>query len=390
MIDTIALLIPEKDFIILKHENFTPNSIGLFAKPYFPLSQKKYIRVVNNPTKKEKEIYGYLPRISLTKSLRPGGFSILMKIEFSIPKLLYGNNFEEVQNKDFINIVRKLKEQLSIMGVAISTDVLTNAKVTNLHYSKNFILKEGEHCKQYITEIMKSDINKWNDTNQTDFRNEGHSFKFHSNNVEVIFYDKLKDLEQAKKSDKRSIENDNSGQLDLLKSLPHKNEIFRMETRMNQARSIKTKFKQNNIEIENTFIKCFNSEYSMKILSLEVNKIISKTPKTFQNQTSSLEDLFFEINSSNPSIKFQKIIEIIGAILLQKEIGTKGFRNLAENKRIDWHKYKSRTLNIELNDKPTSLLKKILCELGSYNAIKLDNNKEYKELVAKDDKENIQ
>ena len=53
------------------------------------------------------------------------------------------------------------------------------------------------------------------DVNQTDYRNEGHSYKWHCNSYEIVFYDKIKDLEKAKHSDKRAIEKDNAIQLNL-------------------------------------------------------------------------------------------------------------------------------------------------------------------------------
>ena len=57
------------------------------------------------------------------------------------------------------------------------------------------------------------------DVNQTDYRNEGHSYKWHCNSYEVVFYDKIKDLEKAKQSEKRAIEKDNAIQLHLFPEL---------------------------------------------------------------------------------------------------------------------------------------------------------------------------
>ena len=66
-----------------------------------------------------------------------------------------------------------------------------------------------------FNKIKEANIKLILDVNQTDYRNEGHSYKWHCNSYEVVFYDKIKDLEKAKQSDKRAIEKDNALQLNL-------------------------------------------------------------------------------------------------------------------------------------------------------------------------------
>lgn len=78
--------------------------------------------------------YAYLPRLTLIKAIRNGGFSILLKIEFSIPKLLYCNNFDEVEESDFGEICWKLQEVLLYTINKIEEDypkILTTPTKTN-------------------------------------------------------------------------------------------------------------------------------------------------------------------------------------------------------------------------------------------------------------------
>lgn len=63
------------------------------------------------------------------------------------------------------------------------------------------------------------------DVNQTDYRNEGHSYKWHCNSYEIVFYDKIKDLEKARLSDKRVVEKDNAIQLNLFPELNEKRSL---------------------------------------------------------------------------------------------------------------------------------------------------------------------
>ncbi len=81
--------------------------------------------------------------------------------------------------------------------------------------------------------MIKIGLDKWVHYNH-------HSYKWHSNSYELVFYDKIRDLEQAKKSDKRSLKKDNAIKLHLYDTLHNKNkfEVLRMEARLNNRRKI--------------------------------------------------------------------------------------------------------------------------------------------------------
>ena len=65
-----------------------------------------------------------------------------LKIEFSAPKMLFGNNFDELTDSDFPNLLTKLKRTLKEMGVFILEDHLTSAPVSAIHFSKNIPLTD--------------------------------------------------------------------------------------------------------------------------------------------------------------------------------------------------------------------------------------------------------
>ena len=62
------------------------------------------------------------------------------------------------------------------------------------------------------------DLTKRLDLSRTDYRNEGHAIRYHANSFEVIFYDKLKDLAQARKSEKRGLEQDYGVQEEIFRA----------------------------------------------------------------------------------------------------------------------------------------------------------------------------
>ncbi len=115
-----------------------------------------------------------------------------LKIELSLPKLLYGNNFDELTQDDFAPVVALLQLRLKEMGVLVFTKVLENAPVSAIHYSKNIPLTDGLTPHYIIGKIKEANIKLSLDVNQTDYRNEGYSYKWHSNSYEVAFMTKLK------------------------------------------------------------------------------------------------------------------------------------------------------------------------------------------------------
>src|SRR3989344_1849902 len=126
------------------------------------------------------------------------------------------------------------------MGIGVFTSILENAPVSAIHYSKNIPLTDGTTPHYLIGKIKQANVSLALDVNQTDFRNDGHSYKWHSNSYEVAFYDKLKDLEMANKSEKRAIENDNALQLNLFGTFKERKrlEVMRMEVRLNKRQKI--------------------------------------------------------------------------------------------------------------------------------------------------------
>ena len=184
------------------------------------------MKCTQNPTINELRQGIYKPRLTVTKRLnRLGGYDIPIKIEFSAPKMLFGNNFDELTDNDFPQLVTKLNTTLREMGVYISEERLANAPVSAIHFSKNIALTDYTLPYTYIKQLTKLNINKKLDTNQTDYRNEGHSFKYRANSFEIAFYDKLKDLQQGMTSEKGRLKKITLYNLDYLTNSQKENRL---------------------------------------------------------------------------------------------------------------------------------------------------------------------
>jgi hypothetical protein len=103
------------------------------------------------------------------------GFSLTLRVEFSAPKLVYGNNFDELVSRDFETVVERLQQRLSELGVRVAEDTLRGAKVSTIHYSKNIAFRDYTTCAMVIRELAKIDLPLRLDLSHTDYRNEGHS-----------------------------------------------------------------------------------------------------------------------------------------------------------------------------------------------------------------------
>jgi len=339
MLDTIALSIPRHDFIIKHPERFSPHADVVQSS----VPTKGLVKATYNPTKQEK-MEGYKPRLTLFK--RPYN-SIWLKIEFSAPKLVFSNNFEELASSDQLSLViEKLQDALGKMGILIKDRVLEEAKISAIHYSKNILLDRTTPCYLLIQTLEKLDLSSKLDLTQTDFRNGGQMAKFHASTYEVALYDKVKDLEQAKKyGDKRGIESDYTCKIDLFANNSRPPEVLRIEARLT-SRKIKSLFNTLNIDVECTLHSLFSPDISRSVL-MHYWKIITDGLYLMNIQTDDTEQLIHAIKAAFPNKKPAKVMELIGFIYACQKIGARGARLALNLKNHQWYRLKkeAKTLN---------------------------------------------
>lgn len=334
MIDTIALNLKRNMFAVLDKTKFYP-LIQSSGNSFF----RKWVR---NPSKEEIKAYGYLPKLTYLE--RPA--ESVLKVEFSASKLIFGNNFDETEDKDFEEIIIKLKQQLRLLGVNIFESLLNNAPVSAIHYSKNIPLTDGSSPYMYLKEIQKANINLRLDCNQTDFRN-GHSLKFRVNSFEVTFYDKVRDLEKAKISEKRAIEKDNIVQMGLFEEIKEIRkikplEILRMEVRLNQPQKIRQVLREIGFEVEPAFQNLFKKEISKKVLLYHLDQIEGSYPKLLYFKPKSAKDFIAQFTIDNPKTKLKDPFIVFGFYKALEELPTREIRELLKKhpKRAWYRLYK--------------------------------------------------
>jgi hypothetical protein len=341
MIDTIVLTIPKDKYIILNPDRFTPSARGFFQAPFYNAGARNNFSCKQNPTKTELKSGLYKPRLTITKRVRNGYSETPLKIEFSIPKLIFGNNFDEVTENHFLEMIATLKNKLKSMEIIVMDSDLTNANVSAIHYSKNIALTDYSSCSMIINELHKCSIKRL-DLDKTSFRNNGQIIHFHCNSYEVAIYDKIKELEQAKISEKRSIENENIIQLDLLSELKEIKpfEVLRIEIRINTRNKIKQTLKSLNYDTDLTFKNLFNFAFSKAIINHFWNTIIRDISFNLIENKSSFK-LLETIIRNNPGIKCSKALKLLSVLTINQEVGFEALRkllNLTGNKNRNWYK----------------------------------------------------
>ncbi len=173
MLDTIILTISRGGYLITDHNKFSPSTERMLDNPKF------LFKYVNNPTADDKKRGIYKPRLTIMKR----GSSFDMKVEFSAPKLLYGNNLDELEEVDFGPVVNKLKNRMEEMGIKVYTSFIENAKISAFHPSKNIPLSKGYTSTLAIKELNKVNLNGRFDLAEKTFINNAESMesKFYTN-----------------------------------------------------------------------------------------------------------------------------------------------------------------------------------------------------------------
>ncbi len=374
MVDTIVLVLSKNMFAITKPDMFEPSARYLLNED-ISFGSRAYLPVKQNPTKKELLEGNYKPRLTLTKRYNntTGNREITLKIELSLPKLLFGNNFEELQLTDFTNIVQILKSKLKDMGIMVWDKYLLEASISAIHYSKNIILTDGTTPHYLISKIKEANVNLSLDINQTDYQNGGYSYKWHCNSYEIAFYDKKKDLEDSKVSEKGSMERDNSIQFNLFNraKIEKPFEVLRIEIRLNTRRKIRQLFQILGIQSDLTFKDLFSSQISQKVLLHYLNEVEKNRSPLLDYKLS--KSLLSDILFNNPDLGIQGVLNICGLKYVVDNYNPRELRAyFAKFSQRSWYRLvaKSKKLILPQSQSPFMLVRKCLEE---FKPLKLDD-----------------
>lgn len=374
MLDTIVLSLSKGMYYINDPDRFEP-SARLILDENSSLGGRGYIPAKQNPTKRELQNGYYKPRLTLTNRYNhTGRREASLKIELSLPKLMFGNNFDELTQNDFDTVTKLLQSRMKEMGVMVFTSVLESAPVSAIHYSKNIPLTEGVTPHYLISKIKEANVKLSLDVNQTDYRNEGYSYKWHSNSYEVAFYDKIKDLETSKVSEKRALERDNTLQLNLFDAFKERKqfEILRMEVRLNKRQKIGQLFRSLCITPELTYKNLFNSTVSQKVLLSYLDEIESKRLTLFDYKPTSPKSLLADLIVQNPHLGLRRVMQLYGLKQVFETVNPRELRSMFGKKsQRSWYRLIAETKDVKLpaTVRPFSIIRDSLTRFEPFKLV---------------------
>jgi hypothetical protein len=322
MIDTVKLLITVNNPLIFDGSRFAPITLEQLV------NSTNYGKTALNPSATYAKMGKYMPRLTMFK--RPSRFGAVyqLAVEFSAPKLVFGNNFDELTDADFEAVLDALQNRLhELLGYRFFRQVLAQAEVGAWHPSKNIVFLDYTSCQTVLNAIGKLDVSRMYDLQKTDFR-DGHVVHIHCNSLDIAMYDKMADLRKSKVSDKRAFEKDNVVQLNLLEQLEEYRplEVFRYEVRLNGKAAIKRAFPE--IE-QRTFENLFRQELCQANLLKHWHKLTSSVDMLSLDVRKPYE-LLQNYLIDNPDATPQAAMAAVTGLLISGQEGVVGLRNLLD------------------------------------------------------------
>lgn len=329
MIDTVCLLIPKEKMVYLSGVA----NWELYSKT------EQYMKFVRNPSKTEKDTGKYFPR--LTGYKRQFSQEANVRMEFSVPKILFLNNLDELEDKDFPQVIDVLQDRLKTMGVIVTKSVLQNAPVSSVHFSKNIKLEDGYTTNHLISEMNKVNLRKSFDFARSRYINDGQSLYAHTTSHQLVIYDKVADLSKDKK---RAIDKDQTlYQRSLFSELVKDElvEIIRFEVRLSHKPKMNKVLEDLGYKKNPVFKDVFNSEMGKKVVNDYWKKLIKERNLGLFSITLSLKDVLRTMYLANKKIKPNRAIYLLGLFMLGKdENGMRELRSIVGKRSHDrtWYR----------------------------------------------------
>jgi hypothetical protein len=307
MIDTVILVMEAASIRVIKDERVPDWELHS--------QSKAFSKFTKNQTALQKKDGVYRPRVTGIKR----GNSRVTRVEFSVPKLLFCNNVEEVTDIDFSRVVTTLRERLADMGIVVSDRTLREAGVTAFHPSKNVILTGAVTVGEVLNELAKVNLTQKMELTKQTFYNGGESLQFWSKSNSLVIYDKKRDYGKSKgaATDKDRVPFTQSF-LDQTYSLP---EILRIEVRLSEKRKVNEIFEKLGYAINPTFQEVFNQRLCQAVVRHYWKNLVTGDNGVLLSAPLSPQGILSHIKQERKEIGHSKALFLVGLILTAKDSG---------------------------------------------------------------------
>lgn len=373
------------DTVILKHElsakeierlanhgssdSWSPSLQGIIRPPYIRLGKNGSIKSMLNLSDKNMGTYG--PKLTLYKRIVQGGFRYILYIDFSVPKLLFNNNFEEVSEKDFHSICITLDNTLRNNGICLQHSI-SECEVKTIHFSKNIILQNGLLSSQVIAYLAKANMPMLQHQQETKYTNAGKILYYFTNSRSFCVYDKKQELINSRKTECNNMEKDSWCQRDWLQTL-QKTEIVRLELRLNNKQIIQKELNALNPSYPTTssFSSLFSLDLAQQLLCQHFAEIDKRIPPILQQNNT--KALFESMVALNPHTHPKTIISAIGLKALSDSgMSTREIRASSNLNNRQWYALIAKFNQLHVPDSSFDILSDIRQQLTDFKMVRLD------------------
>ncbi len=295
---------------------------GMFSSPIHSIGSHWHI-YNNDDTKKAT---AYYPFVVLKRYPAKGSSYIqqVLEIDVSLPKILFGNNLYELQNKDWNDVCKALSDKLAQMGIAITPADIGSGTVKYVEYSKN--LFTGRIPVSYILEELHRAYlsnNNYMDVQQVSYRNGGEGLHFYCNSYEMTLYNKTLEIKSILNLPYHGFPAKLKQELS-----DQKHNILRMEVRFLERSLLLDFLKNNSFANKSGTLQDIYSERLAKCALIHYWQRLSQSAR--QNSPFVLSPAFelWKIHQgAGKQTSTQQSLAKLGARHLLREHGYKGARN---------------------------------------------------------------
>jgi len=377
MIDTVVITLEwRKDFELMEgcYKQFATDVTNFFRPPYIQFGTKKAFLVERNPTAKEKADGNYMPRLTLIKAVRRGGVPITLNIEFSAPKVVFNDNFNEITEDDFDYLCVQLRRKLYNIGIVLTgPNTLNDALVSTIHYSKNITLTDYSTAHGVIADLSKCNYTTRKKSDGQKYRNNGEAMHFYSSKWGLCIYDKLKEHTKSKVSEKGLLEKDYYCQMSLFDESPLASpfEMVRIEARYIGRRQIKTSLNDAGIQVDSlTFRDLFRESIAKAMLQYEINKLRETYP-VISLSDKTAPALLTELSIQNPRTQIGTIMEAVAYKTLMETTGSRDVRNIGNFTSQQWYNLNKKINQLNFARRKIASFEIIDSQLQKFMPVKL-------------------
>ncbi|MBP9760517.1 MAG: hypothetical protein KBD24_04125 [Candidatus Pacebacteria bacterium] len=241
----------------------------------------------------------------------------IVKVQFSAPKVLFGQNLDEVSDADFEELVSVLARTLHSMGLSVSPETLREARVVNCHYSKNILLPHGITVGQTLRQLECAGVTRRLSKTRVEYINDGEGLNYVCDEHSVSLYDKLSEMMDA-------------GHTEMVRTIGSSQKVLRFEVRLTTVEQIKFLLKKLNLTSptqEITLQTVFSRAISTAVLNHRWDELFMRDETVVGTEPIAPMQLFEAVLSVLPRRSAIKAIQYVGWDALRRDVGGLGQLN---------------------------------------------------------------